>query len=78
MDAGILVGVLFAVLDHVFHTAHTTDVRRISKQSRAVWSPQEAKIIQSQGYNDQTPKILALGRFDLAGSRSSHHHQHSV
>jgi MFS superfamily sulfate permease-like transporter len=61
MDAGILIGILFAIVDHVVHTATTTGVYRVNKQSRASWSQEEYKILQDQGYNQQAPKIVALG-----------------
>jgi hypothetical protein len=62
MDAGIVIGVLFSIVDHVVHTATTTGVYRISKQSRASWSREETKILQDQAYNHESPKIIALGK----------------
>lgn len=63
MDEGIVVGVLFAIVEHVVHTAKKTGVYRISKQSRANWSVEEYKIIVGQAYDQQSPQIVALGMF---------------
>jgi MFS superfamily sulfate permease-like transporter len=61
MDAGIVIGVLVAIVDHVVHSATTTGVYRVNKKSRAVWTPEEHKLLQDQGYNQQSPKIITLG-----------------
>lgn len=63
MDAGILIGILFAIVDHVVHAANTTGVYRVNKQSRASWSLDEYKILLDEGYNQKGPKIVALGKF---------------
>lgn len=60
MDAGIILGVLVAIVDHVVSTAKTTSVYRVNKKSRAVWRPDEYKLLQAQGYNSQSPKIVTL------------------
>lgn len=60
MDAGIILGVLVAVVDHVVSTAKTTSVYRVNKKSRAVWTPSEHKLLLAQGYNPQSPKIVSL------------------
>jgi SulP family sulfate permease len=60
MDAGIILGVLVAIVDHVVSTAKTTTVHRVNKKSRAVWTPDEYKLLQAQGYNSQGPKIITL------------------
>jgi CRP-like cAMP-binding protein len=60
MDAGIILGVLVAIVDHVVSTAKTTSVYRVNKKSRAVWTPSEYKLLQGHGYNSQSPKIITL------------------
>jgi hypothetical protein len=65
MDAGILIGILVSIVDHVVHAAKTTGVYRVNKQSRAIWSPLEYKIIQDYGYSYRAPSIVALGTFFL-------------
>lgn len=66
MDAGIVIGVLVAIVDHVVHSAKTTGVYRVNKKSRAVWTPEEHKILQDQGYHPDAPKIITLGKFAKA------------
>jgi MFS superfamily sulfate permease-like transporter len=61
MDAGIIIGVLVSVVDHVVHSAKMTGVNRVYKRSRAVWTPQQHKILQEYGYHLEDPKIVTLG-----------------
>jgi hypothetical protein len=72
MDAGIVIGVLVSIVDHVVHSAKTTGVYRVKKRSRAVWTPEQHKLLQDQGYQLQSPKIVTLGKlwsmFVFAGS----------
>jgi hypothetical protein len=63
MDAGIVIGVLVSIVDHVIHSARTTGVSRVNKRSRAVWTPEQHKLLQNQGYHLQAPKIVTLGKF---------------
>jgi MFS superfamily sulfate permease-like transporter len=63
MDAGIVIGVLVAIVGHVIHSANTTGVYRLNKKSRAVWTPEQYKLLQDHGYNLQAPKIITLGTF---------------
>jgi MFS superfamily sulfate permease-like transporter len=65
MDAGIVIGVLVAIVDHVVHSAKTTGVYRVNKRSRAVWTPKQHKLLQDQGYHLQAPKIVTLGMFNM-------------
>jgi SulP family sulfate permease len=64
VDAGIIIGVLFAVFENVVMTAQTTIVHRVRKRSRAVWSKESFKILQDHAYHSTYPKILVL---ELAG-----------
>lgn len=63
MDAGIVIGVLVSIVGHVVHSAKTTGVYRLNKKSRAVWTPEQYKLLQDHGYNLQAPKIVTLGMF---------------
>jgi MFS superfamily sulfate permease-like transporter len=63
MDAGIVIGVLVAIVGHVIHSAKTTGVYRLNKKSRAVWTPEQYRLLQDHGYNLQAPKIVTLGTF---------------
>ena len=65
MDAGIVLGVLVAIVDHVVSTAKSTSVNRVNKTSRAVWHPKEFKLLQDYGYNPQDPRIVTL---EIAGN----------
>ena len=49
IDAGILFGVIVAVIDHVFTTAQVTTVTRVVKRSRAVWKPGKFESFQNRG-----------------------------
>ena len=69
MDAGIVIGVLVSIVDHVVHSAKTTGVNRVYKRSRAVWTPEQHKILQDHGYHLQSPKIVTLGMFSLVRQR---------
>lgn len=60
VDAGIIIGVLFAILENVVVTAQTTIVHRASKRSRAVWNKEGFKILQDHGYNPTYPKIVVI------------------
>jgi MFS superfamily sulfate permease-like transporter len=73
MDAGIVIGVLVSIVGHVIHSAKTTGVYRLNKKSRAVWTPEQYKLLQDNGYNLQAPKIVTLGTFRSAYYMSSVH-----
>jgi CRP-like cAMP-binding protein len=64
VDAGIIIGVLVAVVDNVVNTAQTTTVRKVHKRSRAIWTPAENKILQRHGYFNVAPKIVT---FEIRG-----------
>lgn len=63
IDAGILVGVMFAIVDQVFATAKATGVNRAEKRSRAVYTPSDAKIIHENAYSAFIPQIVTLEVF---------------
>ena len=61
IDAGIIVGVLVAIVDHVVLTATTSTITKVQKRSRAIWTPEENKILHNYVYNIATgPKIQTL------------------
>jgi CRP-like cAMP-binding protein len=60
IDFGILLGVLVAVVESVVRSAHNISVTAVVKQSRAVWTPTDYKLLQEHGYNPLNPKILSL------------------
>jgi anti-anti-sigma regulatory factor len=60
IDAGIILGVCIAILDQVVVSAKTSSINRVSKTSRAVWTPADAKILHDHAYNPVGPKIVTL------------------
>ena len=61
IDAGIIVGVIFAVVDHVVLTATTSTITKVYKRSRAIWTKEENKILHNYAYNiAASPKIATL------------------
>lgn len=60
VDAGIIVGILFAIIENVTVTAQTTMVHRVQKRSRAIWNKEGFKILQDHGYHPTFPKIAVL------------------
>jgi CRP-like cAMP-binding protein len=60
IDAGIILGVLVSIVEHAILTAQTSAVKRVSKQSRAVWTPKDYKLLHEHGYNASSPKIMTL------------------
>ena len=65
MDAGIVIGILFSLVDHVVVSATTTGVNLVNKKSRAVWKPAEYKVLQNHAYHPNSPKILT---FEILGT----------
>jgi SulP family sulfate permease len=65
INAGIVFGVVVAMVDHVMTTARVSALNRVPKRSRAVWSPEHWKILQTHGYHSQHPKIVT---YEIIGS----------
>ena len=59
IDFGIIIGVVIAVVDYVGTTAQASTISRVHKRSRAVWQPDDWKLLQTHGYGDN-PKIITL------------------
>ena len=64
IDAGILFGVVVAVIDYVFTTAQVTTVTRVIKRSRAVWTPADYKLLQDNAYG----RVAKIVTFEIRGS----------
>lgn len=60
IDVGIVLGVLVAIVNHVVATAQISGVHRVAKQSRAVWTPKDYKLLHAHGYHPLRPKIVTL------------------
>jgi Sulfate permease and related transporters (MFS superfamily) len=60
IDGGIVFGVIIAVVEYVVSTSRVSSMRRVMKQSRAVWQPYHRKLLQEVGYDTNHPKILTL------------------
>lgn len=65
INFGVVFGVLVAVVDYVFRTARVSSVSKVLKRSRAVWRPEQWKLLQSHGYHMQNPKIVT---FEIKGT----------
>lgn len=59
MDFGIILGVIVAVIDYVMTTAQACSIIRINKRSKAVWKPDDWKLLQTYGYGE-FPKIITI------------------
>lgn len=62
IDGGIILGALVAVVEFVITSSVITSssLRRVLKQSRAVWEPQHRKLLQDIVYDTRNPKIITL------------------
>lgn len=60
VNAGIVLGVLLAVVDNIVTTAQGTSVRRVHKRSRAVRMASENKVLSSHAYSPAAPKIVVF------------------
>ncbi|CAJ1919311.1 unnamed protein product [Cylindrotheca closterium] len=60
INFGVVVGVLVAIVEHIFSTAHNTVVNRVEKRSNAVWSPSDLKILNDGAYSGGSPRIVTL------------------
>jgi hypothetical protein len=65
INAGIVFGVILAVVDYVFTTARTSSMTRVAKHSRAMWTSKQWKLLHNTGYAIQDPKIVTL---EIAGT----------
>ena len=65
IDGGIVLGVIFAIIDFVCSTAKASSLSKVLKRSRAVWKPDDWKLLDSHGYHPQSPKIIT---FEVKGS----------
>jgi MFS superfamily sulfate permease-like transporter len=60
MDAGIMFGVVVALVDHVASTTRVSSLSRVNKRSRALWSQEDWNVLQLHGYQPHHPKIATL------------------
>jgi hypothetical protein len=60
IDFGILIGVLIAICDQILTTAQATGVNRVEKRSRAIYTPEDAKVVHEKAYSSFCPKIVTL------------------
>jgi MFS superfamily sulfate permease-like transporter/CRP-like cAMP-binding protein len=59
IDAGIILGVLIAIVKQVL-TAQTSNINRIQKKSRAVWTIAHTKLLHEHAYASTNPKIVTI------------------
>lgn len=60
VDAGIVIGVLFAIIEHVVANAQATSIHQVRKRSRAVWTKDEYMFLHNHAYHQTSPKIMTL------------------
>jgi len=60
IDAGIIVGLIVAVVEYVVTSSQLPSLRRVLKRSRAVWEPQHRQLLQEMVYDSKEPKIVCL------------------
>lgn len=60
IDAGIIIGIVVALVEYVVFTSKISTLRRVMRQSRAVRQPHQRKLVQDVIYSNQTPKIVTL------------------
>jgi CRP-like cAMP-binding protein/anti-anti-sigma regulatory factor len=60
IDFGILIGILIAICDQIFTTAQATGVNRVERRSRAIYSPENAKLIHENAYSTFNPQVMTL------------------
>ena len=60
IDAGIILGVVVAVVEYVITTSQQPSLRRVLKRSTGVWEPQHRKLLQDIVYDSRNPKIITL------------------
>ena len=60
VDAGIALGVLWAMVEHAISNAQTTTVHAVPKRSRAIWNKDEYQFLHEHVYHVKAPKIVTL------------------
>lgn len=60
INGGIIVGLIVAVVEFVITSSQTPSLRRVLKQSRAVWELRHRKLMQDVVYDSRNPKIITL------------------
>ena len=65
IDAGVLFGVIIAVIDFVVTTARQSSLTKVSRRSRTIWSTNRRKLVEEHGYHTLNPKIVC---FEMKGS----------
>jgi hypothetical protein len=65
IDAGIVIGIVFAGVDYIVSTSQSSSLKRVSKRSRAVWDFDDWKLLQDKAYAFQSPKIVT---YEIKGS----------
>jgi MFS superfamily sulfate permease-like transporter len=65
INFGIFFGFVISVGDYVFKSAKVSSVTKVSRRSRAVWRPEQWKLLQAHGYHIQNPKIMT---FEIKGT----------
>jgi len=59
INFGVVIGVLVAIVEHIFSTAHNTVINKVEKRSNAVWTPSDLRVL-NEAYNGSSPRIVTL------------------
>ena len=65
INFGIVFGVVVSIGDYVVKSARVSSITRVAKRSRAVWRPEQWKLLTNHGYHMQNPKIMT---FEIKGT----------
>ena len=51
IDAGIVLGVLVAIVEQIVTTAQSSNIVKVDRRSRAIWTPSDAKMLHDYAYS---------------------------
>ena len=60
IDGGIIVGLIVAVVEYVVSSSRLPSLRRVTRQSRALWQQDHRNLLQNEVYNSLNPDIVTL------------------
>lgn len=60
IDVGIVFGIVVAIIEYVVTTSQNPSLRRVLKQSRAIWGQNHRKFMKDVIYNPCHPQIIIL------------------
>ncbi len=60
IDGGIIFGLIVAIIEHVVTSSQLPSLRRVLKQSTAIWGQNHRQFIQDVVYSRRNPQIMTL------------------